>query len=264
MFQCFRDRKLLSDFIETVKARLDELENMDFAHEDVDSFCEVIERETTGLKSIGFSAYTYHKDEISFLERHVSVDMKGPHGIWTKHFSARVKTIAIQSRQCSLLPWEELVLGPNGKFDGVRETIKLSEHILAPIRNVRDAALAMLGPGPLPVAEMRRIVLGNKIELLECDEHFDLEMSYLLNGLDTVLEQKLLDGCLDVLPTSTVRVSIDEAIEKVAAMEKSPLCLAVGVVARAQISAVLKMLRSYQDGDPPAEQLQSQASRFFK
>ena len=99
----------MGDFIRSVTKRLDDLVHMGFAEDEVKAFRSVMEKEAAPLQSMVLGPYTVVKHEVTFLGCELNVEMRGTLGVWSKHFSARVKDIGIQTRQCPLLPWEELL-----------------------------------------------------------------------------------------------------------------------------------------------------------
>jgi hypothetical protein len=48
----------------------------------------------------------------------------------------------------------------------------------------------MFGSGTLTLIEMQRTMIANQRELLECDEHFDLELKFLNNKADELISTK--------------------------------------------------------------------------
>ena len=262
LFFCFRDKKLMGDFIRSVTKRLDDLVHMDFAEDEVKAFRSVMEKEAAPLQSTVLGPYTVVKHEVTFLGCELNVEMRGTLGVWSKHFSARVKDIGIQTRQCPLLPWEEL-LYCDAEVPGAPQTITLPADLLSKIRNVRDAARAMFGSGTLTLIEMQRTMNANQRELLECDEHFDLELNFLNNKADALISTRLRQTVMDALPSEKHHVTLASAVAVIDKIDQGPVCAAGNAPARGQVAGILNMLRNFADGRPIDSKLLNTADPFF-
>lgn len=261
IFQCFRDKKLLSDFVKSVRKRLDDLDNLDYQAAELAAAQDVIEREARPLATIGFGPYTVVKQQVPFLNVDLPLEMKGALGIWAKHLAAKTKAIAMQAKQVRLLPWEELLFG-GVEVPGARQSLLLDPEMIDNFGNVRDAAMAMLGDSPSSIVDMQRTMNSNRKELLECDEHFDLELAYLNTYAETKLSDKLRDDILAALP-SEGNHSISDVISSLETMERGPLCMAVSAASRGQIGGILNMLRTHAEGKAVDPKFLASAGPFF-
>ena len=263
LFKCFRENLMVTEFLKSVNERLDDLENLDFAEDDVEAYHEVMKRESTVVKAAGIGNYTVLKQFVPFLATQVKAEMAGPNGVVQKCMYARVKTIAVHTGQCRLLPWEVLCFSDGG-VGAVRECVKLSKGLLEDAHNVRDAALAMLGSEPLTLRDMKKIMTNNRKELLDCDEHFDLELLFLNEKVDVLLLAKLREAVLAPLPSKVSKQTMPSAAAALEKLLREPLCFALGADSQGQVKGVLKVVKGIMEDEPPAEELMKNASDFYK
>ena len=203
LFACFRDKQALTDFVRSVRRGLDDLENLDYARADVSAFKTVMMRESQTLASV-LGPYTLVQQPVPFLGVQLTLDVRGPACIWGKHLSARLKGIAIQTGLCPKLPWEDVLFDGEAGLQGVRETIQLDPSLVESLVNGRDAALAMMGQGATSLTEWKRCMNANRRELLECDEHFDLELGFLNGEVESLLSDRLRQQVLAGLPSEKI------------------------------------------------------------
>jgi hypothetical protein len=249
LIQCFMESMVVTDVMKTVNDRLDDLETLDFAAADVAYYNEVMTRELIVVKAAGIGNNIVIKKLVPFMATLVKAKMAGPNGVVQKCLASRVKTIALHSGQCRLLPCEVLCF---------------SDGLLENMHNVPDAALTLLGSEPLTLLDMKKIITNNSKELLDCDEHFDLELPLLHEKVEALPLQKMREA---VLAPSPWKQAVQTMPNEIAAFEKllrGPLCFASGADAQGQVKGLLTVVTRLSSDEPPAMDLHLNASDFYR
>jgi len=193
----------------------------------------------------------------------VNVLMCGFNDQWSKRFYARVVALGLQNGQLPLMPWESVIFEP-GAIPNVRVSITIDEEHLAQARLAREAVLEMLGNEARTLKEIQKIVDDNARDLLDICEHFDMDLSFLADSAEGILQKQCKDEVLAALPTTEQPRFIKKVIPIVEQILNSKRVSMAGPGLFSQIEGILSVMRLLQREEPPDERLRANMSPFYR
>lgn len=103
------------------------------------------------------------------------------------------------------MSWERAIWGEDAVMPDMPETIQLDKEVLAPIQHARTAAQRLMAGSEeaLTVADMKLILGAQEESLLSMDRVFQLELTYLMNYAQPVMDPVIRTLVLDALPQRT-------------------------------------------------------------
>ena len=260
----FSDYARLLDFavfVNTINARLDDLEHLDFKEDDVVSFKNIMRSTASNLKLHGQKTFDKKACELQFFGQACELVLACPDDEWSFRLAARVKTAAMNGRILTLLPWEQLIL-ECGALPGVRENCMVPRSLLKDAANCRDACNHFLN-GVNTISDMRRICSHHSKSLLALDRTFTLELTFLDCHAEKRLADLVLAQALNMLPSLGSPMKLSHVIVAVDNLRASARVAACGPKVKSDIDGVACMLQSLQEGVSPANVAISRATHFF-
>ena len=149
-------RWLTPSILVLIKGKLNDLEHLDFAAGETDSFRKVLSAETKTLMESGHKSFDRKVAVVEFLGVQVHLPVTTLNDDWQLRLAARIKDIALNTGAVPFLPWESLFYSLRS-IPNTREVCLMSPELLSDHSNVRKALLKLLGSVPLTFREMRRI-----------------------------------------------------------------------------------------------------------
>jgi hypothetical protein len=198
-------------FISNCDDRIRTLEYNSFVVDEYESFRELTLREAKAVRPAGKLAHD-KPTTINFLGDTQDMSLACTQDVGIVKLKARVKTIAVNSGQCSMLPWERLVLA-KGSITQNAETIVVPAAILDPLLFARKALLRLLGAERLTLKEMRKIFSSNVTELYEIEPSISLEYEYLATKMEAKINGRVEADGLDCLPLDGQKFQISKACD---------------------------------------------------
>ena len=200
IFHCHALRLDFVSFLELIGKELSDLENLDFAPQDVAVFQKMMTAETANLVKHGMKSYDKKEMTVNMFSENVTIQVEDANDFWQYPFAAKIKSIAVNTSKVPILPWEAAIF-PDG-VPGERSTIDLPDALLSDIRNVRDAALNLLGSQPVTISMALRILMPHKKSLCELERTWELEMAWLSDVAQIICARKVHAAILQTLPTA--------------------------------------------------------------
>ena len=264
IFKSFEVRLHLFEFVENVKKRMDDLEDVNFDPEEFKSIQAVFKRDADVMKDIGIGSWDRQTTKISFLGSDMEIESSGLTDMWKKHFHARVRSVAVRRQLVRLLPWEELLFeNPSAKLDNVRATVDLPSEYLKETNRARDAAWAIIQDTQPTIADMKKIMLESRKALRQLDPFFELELKFLNDFAEPLLNQQLKDSVLAMLPTPDRPSTAAETTSNLTKVMQTKQYLAASVTTRSELDAVSHLVQGVADDVAPEPSMVVQSTEFF-
>lgn len=198
-------------FVQNAVQRVKDLENLNFAEEEVTAFEGIMVGEARRLFDSGHVSFERKDVEMNFLGVELKLPVSDPHELWKNVLMARVKTIAVQNGLVPALPWETALAASQGGWKSLSTTVDIAGSVLSDIKIARRAALKMLGDAPLNFADARGVFHSQSKALLELDGTFRLELTYLNDVVEEKASDILRDQVLHALPAESRLVTMKQA-----------------------------------------------------
>jgi len=161
----FSDQKAKIAWMQFTKAATDGLEVLvhhSYDPAEVASYERVMKFHMKKLLAGGCARFDRKTQVLPFLgESALTHSIRDTNDEWSFRLESAKVSLAVSNGGLVRLPWEKLVYGESQeKIDGVMETITVAESLLTKQKNVRAAALKILGPhaDELPLHEMQSLM----------------------------------------------------------------------------------------------------------
>jgi hypothetical protein len=243
-------------FIATIKERLDQLEDLAYAIDDVNAFKNVMGQEA---KLVLEQCPTFHRKPcvLSFLTKSMEMKIISINDEWNYRLVARFLSQAVSRNNILRLPWEVLLFGKDKHLEGHPETIDVPDDLLGSSRNVRSACQRILQAYQWATFdEMAKVVLAQSDSLNELDRFWCLTSHFLQYHArplgETIVKQKLLDALPDSI--NAHKFSLEHSMRLVAEIKSSELTIACGQATEDDVDLVFRMLSSLQQSQSPTAQ----------
>jgi hypothetical protein len=88
---------------------IQQLEYLEFNADDVETFQEISKKDAAKLTETGIDMFKKTPGEVPFLKQMVQCTMDSSHDEWLFPLRSAIKTVAINTGQLEMLPWERLI-----------------------------------------------------------------------------------------------------------------------------------------------------------
>ncbi len=235
-----------SAYVTTINNRLRDVEFHDFSVGEVRSFKQICTREAKSLQSNTDKIWGKTAQPIAFCGRTVDMRITCVNDSWAFKLVAMVKSVGASTRVIPRLPWDRAVFG-DGKIEGIRETVKLPEELIADSKNARQAALTLLGGTAQSISDMKAIMNANASALLSMDRSFCIELDFLNKRAGDLVTASGHSQVLAALPSGLVEklhITHGRSVESSLKILHSDACVVGGVSLHREVEAARGMAQS--------------------
>ena len=131
-----------TEYLVLIKGKLNDLEHLDFAAGETDSFRKVLSAETKTLMESGHKSFDRKVAVVEFLGVQVHLPVTTLNDDWQLRLAARIKDIALNTGAVPFLPWESLFYSLRS-IPNTREVCLMPPELLSDHSNVRKALLKL-------------------------------------------------------------------------------------------------------------------------
>lgn len=198
-------------FVQNAVQRVKDLENLNFAIDEVKAFEAIMIGEAKRLYESGHVTFDRKEVPMEFLGEEIKMVVADPHELWRAVFMARVKSIAVRNGLLPALPWETLLLEADGG-ESLHTTVKVDPAVLQDSKIARRAALKMIGPRPVSFEEARALLHSQAKTLLELEATFRLEITFLAEIAEVKASKLVKEAVMWCLPSDNHRPTLQQAL----------------------------------------------------
>lgn len=196
-------------YVSEVKQSLTDLEHNGYAADELQSFREVMSQKVARLKSQGHRRMTWEM-KTEMLGEEITLNMDDPNDEWMWRLHARVKSIAINTRQLKPL-WYEEILVPQGTLADAPSHLVLPDSMVEQYMAARGTVADLLaGVSEMDMAV--KIVSTAADTLLDLDKSFECDLAFLNQSAGAMLKNRVHQEVLGALPGPKNNLDFDEAI----------------------------------------------------
>jgi hypothetical protein len=244
-----------------ISKRLIDLEHNDFEAGELAAFRNIMSVDSKLLQASLGGAFVLKPTTIEFLVKPQEVPISSTNDEWDYALQARVETLAMSACLVPRLPWEVMLFGEKAALPGVPSATRLSDALIAPIGNVRVAAIKLLENVPdITFAQMRAILKEHEDSLLEMRRFFSLSLYFLKNLAEPLAQEFLTAEMLAALPSATNfdTFTFVKSIGALTALKCKPYVAACGIGCIRKIVIIITLVENIQGGQSPTTKAASQ------
>ena len=198
-----------SCYISEIENRLVTLEDENFSDEEMSSFRQICMHQAEALDVEAWRSCDENlQTRATFLSSIVLAPQLNPNDEWNHRLQARVKTLCVSQCLVKRFPWEVALFGASAPLDGCPTTVSVPERLVLDIANAREFVFSKLGDGWNSLAKCRELVKTNLTEIKKADKSFWLDEAFMNGPYDKLIDAKLKDQFLSLLPNEGERHSI--------------------------------------------------------
>jgi hypothetical protein len=230
----------------------------DFDLTEVWGFKQLMAQEVEMLKRAGQTHNCRREQLVQFLGcQKLMCEINDLNDDWSNRYMAMMKSVAVSLCLVERLPWEKLCYGAVAKVHGVPEAVKIPAALLVKVNAARTAMLKLMGPDAesMTIAEMQKQANKHHEALLNVDNSWLLEASFLQREVVPIVTKNLHDEILDLFPVG-VPVSFVEirgVAERIHEIKRSPASLALPTSWNSGLTSLAAMVNNLNAGLGPNE-----------
>ena len=213
------------EYVQAIEGRLRELEHQNFIAGEVTAFRSIMQAHATSLDEHVWTTCLDATISVTFLNAVMKQKLVHPFDHAEFRLVARTKAIAISNGGLKRTIWERWLYGGQQTLTGVPEHTAVEEALVFDAGNAREW-LENKMETCLSAESANVIVKANLEELLKMDEFFFLEVAFLLDHFDGLMEEHMRSMMLEITPPPGERRVLSKAVAASRALSVGPVCMA--------------------------------------
>ena len=213
-------------YVQDVEKRLLELENQDFSQDEVEAFKTLCMAGANQLDDETWTVCVEDKVEVTMLCARLMLPQVNPNDQWSFRLEAKIRTLAISTNVLKILCWESWVFGDSAPLPSISEHTKIDPALIFDAQNAREFLENKLEGKCHSIDSVKKTVNGHVTELLKLDRSFFLEIAFLNDHYDDLVETRMRDHMLECLPRPNERRSLAKAVIATRVLSTGPTTMA--------------------------------------
>ena len=199
-------------FVTDCKARLYELEQLNFDEDETDVFKRLMLAAAENLDDEIWKQFDQRPLKLPFMNGVIEGLSQNPNCDWSGRFEARVKTLAVSNGQVQRTKWEEMMFGPSLGIPDTPSHVTVPESLMYDMKNGRDYINKCVDTSWQSMDNNKNAVRAGAGEWIKMDEYAWMDIYDLEHCFDDEIDEKMCQCLLDILPNKGERRSLPKAI----------------------------------------------------
>ena len=252
----------LKAFIKDAVDRLSELEAQGFTEQEVESFKSIMGAHSATFDDNVWQFCSSSTISLQFLGATCKHPLVHPNDHWNFRLQAAQKTLAISNGSLARTIWEVWLFGQSTPIDGVTHFTKIDECLIYDAANAREW-LGNKMKGVTSAVKAKDIVRSNSDELIRMDEYFGLELEFLMNHFDALMEDRMRNLMLEVAPSPGEKRILSKAVAAARQLSVGPLALAQKTSIQTDMTTAANAILDMSTGSSPTSKELSQMTTWL-
>ena len=215
----------VTHFTTDIDSRLHELLQADFDLAEVDAFKQICQHQAESLDDSVIDNLADQTISVCFLNSVVERPLVNPNDQWSFKLKGLSKCTAVSLGLVKRMPWERYIFGDSQAIPGCAEHTKLDESLYFDSANAREFLDGKL-QGWVTAESCKKTVTKFLPDLLKMDKEFWMEQQFLEEHYDNLIETRMRDLMLEILPRAGDKRSLLKAVTAARHLSVGPLCMA--------------------------------------
>ena len=190
-------------FCNDIKTRLYELEvTHQFEAQELEAFKAIMMAAADQLDEDLWKHFDNKALPIPFFDTNIGGQVSNPNDEWAFPLEARLKTLGVSGLQVERTLYERNLYGSEEPIPGVATAITVPDSLLYDIKNARQYLNQQIGDTWQTTEQMKETFRACYAEAKKLDESIWMDLEFLENEYDELMERKLKRCVLETLPST--------------------------------------------------------------
>jgi hypothetical protein len=215
----------VTHWVTDLDCRLHELLQADFDMVEVDAFKQLCQHQAEGLDDSVIENLADQTIVMSFMNSKLERSLVNPNDQWNLKLKCLTKCTAVSLGLVKRMPWERYIFGDSQAIPGCAQHTQLDQSLYFDSANARECLDGKL-QGWVTAESCKKTVTKFLPDLLKMDKEFWMEQQFLEEHYDNLIETRMRDLMLEILPRAGDKRSLLKAVTAARHLSVGPLCMA--------------------------------------